>query len=265
MFRRHLLLAALPGAALAATRWQDHPEWAAEFASPGCAVVLEEAAGTLHVFDRPRAERAFSPASTFKVCNALIGLETGAVRDENEAFPWDGVRRGMPAWNQDTSLAMGMRHSTVWFYQAMARRIGMARMQEWIDRIGYGNRQLGPAVDRFWLNGSLRISAVQQVEFLRRLAVGELPVSARAQEIVRRITLLEEAPGFRLHGKTGWFSGGQPVDLGWFVGWLERGPARWVFALNMDLPSADVPGNIAAHAPRREAAMRSILRRLGAL
>lgn len=272
MFRRHLLLASLaPGVA---ADWTEHPEWAPEFASreaPGCALVLDEARGAFHVFDRPRAETAFSPASTFKICNALIGLETGAVRDENEVFPWDGVQRGLPAWNRDTTLAEGMRHSTVWFYQAMARRIGMARMREWIARAGYGNQELGTEVDRFWLNGTLRISAWQQVEFLRRLANGGLPFSERSQRIVRRITLLEESPGleegpgFRLHGKTGWFSGGGATDLGWLVGWVEREAGRWFFAVNMDLPSASLPGSIARHAPKREAVARAVLARLGAL
>jgi len=249
--------------------WQEHPEWRSEFGERsvvGTALVFDETANRFHVFDRGRAEMGFLPASTFKVFNALVGLETGAVQDEYETIRWDGKERSNPKWNRDTDLAGGMRNSTVWFYQAMARRIGATRMQGWIDKVGYGNRDIGGGIDRFWLGGKLRISALQQIEFLRHLAAGTLPFSARAQETVRRITVMDSAPDYILHGKTGWGAneGGQP-DIGWYVGWVERAGRRWFVAVNMDLPSYQLAGSVESNGPKREAVARAVLRRLGAL
>ena len=124
----------------------------------------------------------------------MVALDTGAVMDEYEVIHWDGVKRQFDGWNRDHSLASAMKFSAVWFYQEMARRAGQQRMQEWIDKVGYGNRDIGGGIDRFWLSGKLRISAVQQIEFLRRLAHGTLPFSQIAQEAARRITIVDDAP-----------------------------------------------------------------------
>lgn len=266
-----LLLILIPSmcASAVTTQWLAHPEWAAEFASrgiAGTALVYDESANQYLVFDADRARRSYLPASTFKIFNALVGLETGAVADEFEVTRWDGVKRWNEKWNRDTDLVAGMRNSTLWFYQAMARRIGAARMQEWVDKAGYGNRDISGGIDQFWLDGRLRISAEQQIGFLRRLADGKLPFSTRSQETVRRITIVDSAPDYVLHAKTGWTSiAGSKTDIAWYVGWLERGGKRWFFALNMDMPSSDIEGSLAQNGPKRETIGRAILTRLGAL
>jgi beta-lactamase class D len=253
-----LVLCAEPG-------WQEHPEWAKEFSErgvPGTALVYDERANTFHVFDRARAQTQFIPASTFKLFNAMVALDTGAVADEYEVIRWDGVKRFMDTWNRDHSLASGMKYSVVWFYQEMARRAGEQRMQAWIDKVGYGNRDIGGGIDLFWLEGKLRISAFEQIAFLRKLAHGELPFSARAQETVRRISILESAPDYILHGKTGWAGAADAKRkdaLGWFVGWVERDGRRWFVALDIDMAHPD------ADAPKRAAIARALLTRVGAL
>lgn len=242
-----LLLAVLvlPAMSAAATTWNDHPDWKSEFTErgvSGTALIYDERADAFDAFDRARAETPLLPASTFKVFNALVALDTNAVKDEYEVIHWDGVKRKFDGWNRDHSLASGMKFSAVWFYQEMARRAGLQRMQEWIDKAGYGNRDISGGIDQFWLSGKLRISAVQQIEFLRRLAHGTLPFSARAQEAVRRITIVDAAPDYIVHAKTGWASkgdNGRSVDLGWYVGWIERDGRRWFFALNIDMPNGN--------------------------
>ncbi|MEP6511448.1 MAG: class D beta-lactamase [Dokdonella sp.] len=246
-------------------RWEEHPEWAPEFSDRGVvgtALILDEQANRYLVFDRKRAESRFSPASTFKLFNALVALDTGAVKDEYEVIRWDGVKRHFDNWNRDQSLASAMKFSAVWFYQEIARRAGSLRMQGWIDKTGYGNRDIGGSIDRFWLSGQLRISAVEQIAFLHRLAAGTLPFSARAQETVRRISMVDSAPDYVLRGKTGWAVSedtARALDLGWFVGWVERGGRRWFFAINVDMPNGLVD------APKRMAIARAVLARSGAL
>ena len=249
-----------------AAPWEIHPEWAKEFsdrAVAGSMLVYDERDNRYLVFDRARAETRFTPASTFKVFNALVALETGAVKDEYEVIRWDGVKRGMENWNRDQSLASAMKFSAVWFYQEMARRAGAPRMQAWIDQVGYGNRDIGGGIDRFWLDGGkLRISALEQIGFLRRLAEGGLPFSPQAQEAVRRITIVDAAPDYILHAKTGWAlraAADGKHDLGWIVGWVERDGRRWFFAMNMDMSRGD------ADAAQRLPLARAILMRSGAL
>jgi beta-lactamase class D len=122
----------------------------------------------------------------------------------------------------------------------------------------YGNRDIGGGIDRFWLTGDLRISAVEQIEFLRRLAADTLPFSPRAQETGRRISILESAPDYILRGKTGWAKCPDRVDLGWYVGWVERAGRRWFFALDIDMPKP-------ADAAMRDPIVRAVLKRVGAL
>jgi beta-lactamase class D len=133
-------------------------------------------------------------------------------------------------------------------------------MQDWIDRTAYGNRDISGAVDMFWLNNTLRISALEQVDFLRRLADGRLPFSTAAQETARRITIVEDAPSWTMHAKTGWATKGASdgkTDLGWVVGWVEREGRRWFFAINIDMPDAADPS-------KRMPLARALLADLGA-
>jgi beta-lactamase class D len=273
------LLATLASAALAAASTPPPPaleertDFRAAFRAAGVegtAVVYDEATGRWWVHDAERAAVAFLPASTFKLFNALVALETGAVADEHEVLRWSAAIPRPPgwesgrlpgSWTRDQSLASALQVSAVWFYQEVARRAGEERMRHWLTAAGYGNGDIGGGIDRFWLEGALRISALGQVDFLRRLADGKLPFSARAQEIVRRISIVRAEPDHALHAKSGWGRRAGPggeVDLGWYVGWLERGGKRWFFALNLDLRDA-------ADAPKRIALAEALLRRAGAL
>jgi beta-lactamase class D len=200
----------------------------------GTFVLLAAHDDTALVHNPARADREYLPASTFKVPNSLIALETGAVRDENEVFKWDGQQRPVPEWNKDHTLRSAIAASVVWVYQEVARRIGPARMKEWVDRIGYGNRDISGGIDQFWLSGGLRITARQQIDFLRRLRADDLPFSARTRSIVKDILILERSEAWVLRGKTG-LSGLGPGAVGWFVGWVERGDRAWFFASNMEV------------------------------
>ncbi len=175
-------------------------------------------------FDRP-----FTPASTFKIGNTLIGLETGAVADAGTVMPWDGTVRPNPAWNRDHDLQSAFRHSTVWYYQELARRIDPAQMQHWLTAADYGNADTSGGIDRFWLTGGLRISPRQQLDFLQRLHDSALPFSPRTMDITRNIMTVEDTLGHVLRAKTGW--GTQDgMDIGWYVGYVETHGKVYYFA-----------------------------------
>ncbi len=216
--------------------WTDRPEWKKHFDQEGLTgtfLLFDADARTLQVYDRERAGRAFIPASTFKILNSLIALETGAVRDEHESIRWDGVER-MPDWNKDHTMRTAFPASAVPFYQELARRIGQDRMQKYADRAGDGNRDLSGGIDQFWLKGGLRITPVEQIDFLVRLHRNELPFSPRTLSIVKDVMVREKTDSYVLRGKTGWAFDFEP-QIGWFVGYVERDKKAWFFALNADM------------------------------
>jgi len=202
--------------------------------TPGCFVLYDPGADRLLLVNPERAQRRYIPASTFKLANSLIALETGAVRDAGEVIPYGGRPQPFKAWEKDMPMREAFPVSSVPVYQEIARRIGLPRMQEMLQQLDYGNRETGPVADRFWLDGPLRISAVEQARFAARLAQGSLPLSARSQSTVREIARIETRGGDVLYGKTGWVFGTQP-QIGWWVGWIEREGRVYGFALNIDM------------------------------
>lgn len=185
--------------------------------------------GAYSIYNKEDVDVASSPASTFKIPNSLINIELGTVKDENEVIKWDGVKRRIPAWNADTDLKNAYKNSTVWFYQELARRVGAQRMKEWVDKINYGNKNTGGAVDMFWLNDSLKISPMQQIDFLTMLAQNKLPFSQRTTGIMRKVMIAEDTTNFTLRAKTGWAMS-EVKNTGWYVGYVETGSNTYVFA-----------------------------------
>jgi len=186
--------------------------------------------------DKNRSGEAKLPASTFKIPNSVIALETGVVGDpDKDVFKWDGVKRSIEAWNRDHTLRSAIAVSAFPVYQEIARRIGAERMQTYLDLFEYGNRDIGGGIDQFWLTGNLRIDPVQQVDFVDRLRRGVLPVSKRSQDLVRDILPVTKVGDSVIRAKSGLLGAevGKP-SLGWMVGWAEKGSERTVFALNMD-------------------------------
>ncbi|VVE72137.1 OXA-62 family carbapenem-hydrolyzing class D beta-lactamase [Pandoraea captiosa] len=235
----------------------ERADWGKYFAAEnvkGTIIVLDGKTQTYQAFDSARAERRVSPASTYKIFNSLLALESGALNDEREIIPWDGKPRRTKAWSAAMDLRTAFRVSCLPCYQVVSHRIAREYAQAKLDTVGYGNRTIGRAADAYWVDDSLQISAREQVDFLQRLARGTLPFSARTQDIVRQISIVEANADYVLHGKTGWFVDKKP-DIGWWVGWLERDGNLTMVALNMDM-GAD------ADAPKRARIVRSVLKDL---
>lgn len=200
---------------------------------PGTFVLHQPLADRWLVHDPARAREQFLPHATFDIANALVGLETGALNDELEVFHWDGTPKPVPLWERDHDLASGMAFSVAWMFQQIARRVGRARMREWLERLDYGNRDVSGGIDHFWLQGGLRISALEQVRFMHRLAEGRLAATQRAQRLVRGALRVEKIADRTLYAKTGTTSQVIRDPVWWWVGWVERrGRVQASFALN---------------------------------
>ena len=92
---------------------------------------------TIYNIERYR-DSAYLPASTFKIVNSLIGIETGKAKDSATVIPWDGITRNIAEWNHDLAMKDAFKFSAVPWFQELARRIGKDTMQHWLDTIGYG-------------------------------------------------------------------------------------------------------------------------------
>lgn len=202
-------------------------------------VLLDARTGETTRYNPARARQRFIPASTYKIPHTLIALETGVASGPDFTLAWDSLAPRGPgfwatSWSRDHSLRSALRNSVYWYYQELARRIGPERMQQYLDRFDYGNRNMGGGADRFWLHGDLRISPDEQVEFLRRLYLGELGLAERSTAILKDLIVLEENAEYRLSGKTGTADVTPTRELAWLVGYVERDDRVWVFALNME-------------------------------
>ncbi|MBN3950040.1 MAG: class D beta-lactamase [Nostoc sp. NMS7] len=217
-----------------------------EFGREGSILIYDSKNNRIYEHNPQRNATAIAPASTFKIFNALVALETGVVPNDVVVLTWDGIHREIDAWNHDTNLRQAFKDSTVWFYQVLARRIGYERMQQFINKVGYGNRQIGTAadIDHFWLQQPLQITPKEQIKFLQRLYQGDLPFSQRTINLVKDIMVREQTPDYTLRGKTGWLTSTKP-QVGWFVGYLEQNKNVYFFAttLNMYKPE-DAPARI---------------------
>ena len=216
----------------------------------GTFVLFDVDADQRIVVNAKRADRRFFPASTFKIANSLIALDTGVVIDENEIVPFDGKPQPVKAWEKDMSMRQAIAISNVPVYQELARRIGLDRYKEWLATLDYGNRTTGDNVENFWLVGPLTISAVEQVEFLARLARQELAAATGSQLIVRDIIRVETKGGSTLYAKSGW-----SIAPGPQIGWIEHGDRILAFAMNLDV-------NSPSEARLREPLARAILKEL---
>lgn len=227
-------------------------------------VLLDPQRGRMVRHNPERAQTRFLPASTFKIPNTLIALETGAAAGPDFVLTRAPAIKPKPwwpdAWRQRShTLASALQNSVVWYYEEIARRIGEARMQAFVDQLDYGNRDISGAMDHFRLSGALRISAAEQVDFLKRFYFGELGLSERTTSITRQLLVLEETANYRLAGKTGWAGFGEEGEqVGWFVGYLERGNQVYFFATNVQIEKPE-------DAARRIPATREILREMGIL
>ncbi|WP_442937537.1 class D beta-lactamase [Nostoc sp.] len=217
-----------------------------EFGREGSILIYDLKNNRIYEHNPQRNATAIAPASTFKIFNALVALETGVVPDDVAVLTWDGIHREIDAWNHDTNLRQAFKDSTVWFYQVLARRAGHERMQQFINKVGYGNRQIGTVadIDRFWLQQPLQITPKEQIKFLQRLYQGDLPFSQRTINLVKDIMVREQTPDYTLRGKTGWLTSTKP-NVGWFVGYLEQNKNVYFFATTLDIQkSEDAPARI---------------------
>lgn len=226
-----------------------------EHAVNGTFVLLDVEKDEIVAVNRSRAQERFIPASTFKIANSLIALELGVIAGLDEVIPYGGKPQTIRAWEQDMTIGEAFKASNVPVFQELARRVGPQQYREYLHLLSYGNALVGTDIERFWLDGPLEISAVEQVRFVRALVTEDLPLKATTLNLVQQIARIETKGDATLFGKSGWTVKPDP-DIGWFVGWVTRGDRVFTFALNMDV-------RVRSDAALREPLARRFLSELG--
>jgi len=250
-------------------------------ASGACFLLLDTTSGEFTRNPNQVCDTRLPPASTFKIPHAIAALESRVVKDANEVIPYDpSARSGQAsgdapaAWRRDHTLATAMRYSVVWYFQEIAKRLGMSGEDFYLRRLRYGNADPSSGLTTFWLGGSLRISPIEQMTFLRRLYYGELPVSDRSMQIVRDILVQPanvivnatgEHPfdppwpaGTVLSAKTGSTSFEPHRAVRWIVGHVRRDKRAWLF-VSCVTGADDVDANAAIDLAARELRAHHVL------
>ena len=209
-----------------------------EYNHEGCFILYDLKKDEYLKYNPERCAERFIPASTFKIFNSLAALEAGVIKDENEIIKWDEVERFIKSWNQDLNLVQAFKFSAVWFNQELARRIGEEKMQEYITASHYDNEDISGGINLFWLEGGLRISPDEQIEFLKKIYNNETSFSKRSVDILKKIMIYELTVEYTLRAKTGW---GMRFEnhVGWFVGYIEKDDDVYFFATNLETKNPD--------------------------
>lgn len=206
----------------------------------GCFSMYNNAQGQITVYNMKLDTLRTLPASTFKIVNSLIGLETGKIVDENMIIKWNGLKSRISAWDKDLTMKDAFRISAVPYYQEIARRIGRDTMQQWIDTLKYGNMKISGPIDSFWLNNNLKISPDEQLGLIKRLYFDKLPFQKRSQQIVRNVMLQEDNTLYKFSYKTGWGEDEKGLQTGWIVGWIEENRHVYFFVTLVKSPDKNI-------------------------
>lgn len=209
-------------------------------AAQSCFILHELGAGRRLQSPAEACRLRLTPASTFKIPHALAAIDSGVLKGPDHELPYDGSPQYFDSWKRNHTLSSAMRDSVLWYFRELAKRLGLSREQEYLNRLDYGNADLSSGLTSFWVGGSLLISPEEQERFLVRLYQNSLPVSREAQSIVRRMLVQPAsvvvnaagehefaapwAPGTILSAKTG---RSDPVK--WLVGHVKRGDREWIF------------------------------------
>ncbi|MED1469857.1 penicillin-binding transpeptidase domain-containing protein [Bacillus salipaludis] len=190
------------------------------------------------IYNKKKSNKQVSPNSTFKIPHALFGLDKKVLQDEITLFKWDGTIYPFEAWNQDQTLTSAVQNSVIWYFQDVAQQLGPKNEQVYLNSISYGNKDISGGLTNFWLQSSLKISPLEQLNFLKRFYTYQLPFSKRTIDLVKKILVIDHKNGALLSGKTGtgWANGeinGTPIN-GWFIGYVEKKGETYIFTTNIE-------------------------------
>ena len=202
---------------------------------------LENDAWSIH--DMEHATLRVAPNSTYKIYDALFGLEEGVITPENSFIAWNGETYPFEAWNADQTLQSAMNSSVNWYFQTVDEQLGASDVYSYVQEIGYGNENMSGNFFSYWMESSLEISPIEQVELLTKLQNNSFGFAPENINAVKDAIYLSASDTGTLYGKTGTGRvNGQDVN-GWFIGYIETADNTYFFATNIGADSDATGGN----------------------
>ncbi|MGB0526010.1 MAG: penicillin-binding transpeptidase domain-containing protein [Flammeovirgaceae bacterium] len=206
------------------------------------------------------------PASTFKIVNTLIALETGVIQNEDEIIPWiddyDTLKYGhRPNIYHSMSMKEAFKLSAGWAYVELAKRIGKDRYKHFLTQINYGNVDLSIDDPDFWNFGKFAISPVNQINVLVGIYEETHPFSKTSFNTLKEMMIVERTSEYVIRAKTGWTRDGGK-DTGWWVGYIEKSDEVYFFATRLIKNRSESNPNFGTC---RKRITKTILKQMGAL
>ena len=210
-----------------------------------------------------KCSQQHSPSSTFKIALSLIANNEGILVDDADPvldFEEDFID-WVPSWNLPHSTINFVENSCFWYWKKITRTLSSDKIQNYINKFDYGNKDLSGSQKHgcadCWLSSSLQISPIEQVEFLDKLIKNKLQIKATAQKMTKNLLYIEKLNNnWTLYGQTGtgymptnskdtnkgkfsWIFGwlkrdSKKMPFGWFVGWIEKEKKTIPFAYYID-------------------------------
>lgn len=199
----------------------------------GSFVLYDSTENTWRIYDKDNAITRISPASTFKIYSALYGLESGTITPEQSLIRWNGQNYVYNLWNADQTLESAMQNSVTWYFQTLDQRASLSDIEKYVQEIGYGNQIVEGDIASYWLNSSLKISPVEQVQLLKKLYNNEFEFAPENIKAVKNAIFLYTTDEGTLSGKTGTEEVNGQNTSGWFIGYIEKNDHTYFFATNI--------------------------------
>ena len=208
----------------------------------GSFVLYDQSADRWNIYNMDHASTRVSPNSTYKIYDALLGLESGIITPEHSTFTWNGEPYPFNSWEADQDLTSAMHNSVNWYFQAIDSQAGFEAVRTFLQTINYGNQNTGTNLNLYWTDFSLKISPIEQVELLQDFYQNNFHFDNKNIQAIKKALLLSTTSSGSLYGKTGTGRvNGKDVN-GWFIGYIETANNTYYFATNIQ-SSSDATGS----------------------
>ncbi|MCI8338431.1 MAG: BlaR1 family beta-lactam sensor/signal transducer [Lachnospiraceae bacterium] len=199
----------------------------------GCFVLYDANNDAWTIYNKDAALEQITPNSTYKIYDALLGLESGIITPEYSKMTWNGKEYPFDAWESDQDLSSAMQSSVNWYFQNIDNIAGMDNVKSYLQDIGYGNQQTSNDTDLYWTDFSLKISPIEQVELLKKFYHNTFGFFDSNINAVKDAILIASTPDGTLSGKTGTGRVDGQDTNGWFIGYIEKSARLYYFATNI--------------------------------
>lgn len=199
----------------------------------GCFVLYDLENDSWKIYNERHAALQLSPNSTYKIYNALFGLEEGIITPEESVIKWNHENYSFEDWNADQNLYSAMQKSVNWYFQSIDAQLGISAVRRYIQKIGYGNQNVCDDLTSYWMEASLKISAIEQVELLKRFYKNDFGFAPENIQAVKDSICLSSSESASLYGKTGTGRINDQDINGWFIGFTECSGQTCFFATNI--------------------------------